>query len=191
MTPPEKRWTATYRRLEKAREGLVLQRERDGDRDRQLLEERAHALARPLDPPNADRTVELVTFQLGGESYAIEARYLQAVFRLSEFLPIPGARPPIFGVTPWRGQLLTILDLREILGLSTTGLDNMSRVLVLGESTTTFGILTDSVDDIRSISVSTIRPPAEGVAVVRDFLRGITGDAWIVLDAARLLRLHR
>jgi purine-binding chemotaxis protein CheW len=190
MTPPEKDWAEAYRRLERAREGLARQRGRDAARDRLTLEERARVLARPLDPPVTGEQVQLITFRLGAETYGIEARFLQAVFRLREFSPIPGARPPISGVTPWRGELLTILDLRGILGVSAEGLSDLSRVLVLGQTTAAFGVLADAVDDVRSISTAAIQPPAEGVAIVRDYLRGITGDALLVLDAAELLRLH-
>lgn len=191
MSAGQRDWAEVYRRLERMREGLVHQRERDAERDRRTLEERARELAQPLEPPTTGPVLDVITFRLGSEAYGLELGFLQSVFRLAEFSPIPGARAPIFGVTPWRGELLTVMDLRELLGLRSGGLSDLSRVLVLGESSAVFGILADAVDEIRSIPLSTIRSPAEGVAAERHYLRGITGEALLVLDAAELLRLHR
>lgn len=184
-------WAEAYRRPERARAGLRGQRERDTEHDQRVLEERARALARPLEPPRTEPTIEMITFRLGKGEYGLELSELQAVFRLREFTPVPGARAPIFGIAPWRGELLTILDLRALLGLVTDEVNEPSRVLVLGRTTAVFGILADHVGEIRAIPRSKIRTPAEGVTVERDFLRGITGEGLLVLDAAELQRQHR
>lgn len=158
--------------------------------ERAILEERARALARSEAPPAWGAAIEVVTFTLGAERYALETRYLQAVARLQALTPIPGATPPIFGVTAWRGELLTIMDLRQLLGIRDGGLNDLSRLLVLGEARAAFGLLADTVADLVTLSVSAIRPPPEGVAIRREYLRGITGEALLVLDAVELLQLH-
>lgn len=161
-----------------------------GDRNARILEERARALARPLAHPAWGTAIEAITFALGRERYALESRYLQAVFRLQRFAQLPGAAPPIAGVTAWRGDLLTILDLRHLLGVPASGVSDQSLVLVLGETRAAFGVLADTVAELVTLPLSAIRPPAEGVAMRREFLRGITGEALLVLDAAQLLQLH-
>lgn len=162
----------------------------DEESAHRILEERARALARSETPPAWGATIEVVTFALDRERYALEMRYLQAVARLQALSPIPGAAEPIFGVSSWRGELLTIMDLRQLLGVPGAGLNDMSRVLVLGEGRAAFGLLADAVDELRTLPLSAIRHPPEGVAVRREYLRGITGDALLVLDAVELLKLH-
>jgi chemotaxis signal transduction protein len=44
--------------------------------------------------------------------------------------------------------------------------------------------------EIVSLRESEVREPPDGVAVRRDYLRGITGEALLILDAEKLLRLH-
>jgi purine-binding chemotaxis protein CheW len=156
---------------------------------RQTLEERARALARRVAQPPAGDILELITFSLGNEVYAIESRYVMAVFRLAELAPLPGAEPPVCGLTAWRGDLLTILDLRGVLGLSVTALDDLSRVIVLGESRAAFGILADGIQDLITLPISEVQSPTAGVAALRTYLRGITGEAVLVLEARELLRL--
>jgi purine-binding chemotaxis protein CheW len=157
---------------------------------RAVLEERARLLARPAAPPLAGDTLEVVTFALANETYAVESRYVLAVFRLTDLSPLPGAEPPVFGVTVWRGELLTILDLRAALGLSVTALNDLSRVIVLGEERPAFGILADAARELVTLPASDVREPPEGVAAKREYLRGVTPDAMLVLEATKLLQLH-
>jgi purine-binding chemotaxis protein CheW len=135
--------------------------------------------------------MEVITFTLGGEQYAIESRFALEVFRLSEFARLPGADGMIFGVTVWRGDLLTILDIRHALGLRTTALHDLTRVIVLGELRADFGVLADRVHEMRTIEHDDIESLPEGAGTgSRAYARGITNDAIIVLDAERLLTLH-
>jgi len=157
--------------------------------DREVLEERARVLARPATTPAGD-TMEVVTFGLAAETYAVESRYVLEVFRLKELARLPGAEPPVFGITVWRGELLTILDLRPVLGLSAAALSDMGRVIVLGRDGPAFGVLADQVHELFELPRLTVREPPHGVALRRDYLRGVTGEAVIVLAAEKLLALH-
>lgn len=161
----------------------------DPERARQLLEERARALARPVVRPAAGELLELVTFALADEIYALESRHVLAVFRLADLSPLPGAEPPVAGVTVWRGDLLTILDLRRVLGLSVAALDDLTRVIVLGGERPAFGILADTVRELVVLPSAAVLEPATGAAAP-EYLRGITSDGVLVLDASKLLHLH-
>ena len=83
--------------------------------------------------------MEAVTFTLAGETYALESCYAYEVFRLSTFARLPSKTPLAFGVTVWRGHLLTILDIRSVLGLSVTALSDLARVIVVGQNRPEFG----------------------------------------------------
>jgi purine-binding chemotaxis protein CheW len=96
----------------------------------------------------------------------------------------------VFGVTAWRGELLTILDLRAALGLSITALNDLSWVIVLGEDRPAFGILADAVRELVNLPAFAVREPPEGIAAQREYLRGVTPDAVLVLEATKLLQLH-
>jgi purine-binding chemotaxis protein CheW len=155
-----------------------------------VLEERARRLARPPAPPPAGEMLDVMTFALANETYAVESRYVHEVFRLVDLSPLPGAEPPVFGVAAWRGELLTILDLRAALGLSVAALNDLSRVIVIGESRPVFGILADAVRELIRLPAAEVRQPPEGAAAPREYLRGVTADAVLLLDAKQLLRLR-
>lgn len=179
-------WADLHRRMEAAQAGHV-----EAD-PRALLESRARALAQaPADQEAAAaEQLRLLTFSLGGERYAVELRYVVEVFRLPMLSPLPGAPAPVFGLTAWRGELLTLLDLRRILGLPSERLDDLRIALVLGERAAPFGVLADVVDEVLVLDPRTVRPVPEGAATQREYIRGVTADAVLVLDAARLLERH-
>lgn len=156
---------------------------------RAVLEERARALARPPDGGVAGERLEVVRFVLANERYAMPSRYVFEVFRLRELVPLPGARAPTYGLTAWRGDLLTIVDLRPVLGLPVGALNDLSRVIVVGADHPAFGILADAVLDLVSIDAADVREPTDGAAAERDYVRGMTSEAVLVLDGERILRL--
>jgi purine-binding chemotaxis protein CheW len=183
-------WDAIRQRLDAIGQAIAGTEQAAPERVRQVLEERARALARPGHAEPPDDTFEVVLFDLEGETYALEANAVWEVFRLEALSPLPGARPPVFGVTSWRGAVLTILDLRQVLGLTAGGVTDLSRVILLGTVRPAFGILADAVRELVVLRRHEVREPPQGVALKREYLAGITGDAVPVLAAHELLRQH-
>lgn len=157
-----------------------------GDVD--VLRRRAAALARV---PKTKRTKEAkhaVVFRLAEESYAIDARIVLQVHVLRELTPLAGARAPLFGITHWRGDVLTILDLRDQLGVRARGVTDLSRVIVIDGGRQSFGILADAARDFIDLEETVIRPLSAEEAAARPLLRGITDDAVLVMDTEAVLK---
>ena len=157
-----------------------------GDVDR--LRRRALALARVPRRPGLTGTRPAVVFVLADELYAIDARIVLEVHVLRDLTPLAGARPPLFGITYWRGTVLTILDLRERLGVRSRGVTDLSRVVVIDGGRYPFGILADAARDVIDLELAMIRPLPEDEAGARDLVLGITGNAELVLDTDAVLK---
>ncbi|MEA3246733.1 MAG: chemotaxis protein CheW, partial [Gemmatimonadota bacterium] len=91
------------------------------------------------------------------------------------------------GLTVWRGALLPVIDLRLALGLAADGLDDRAWIVVLDDGRRLRGLLAGALRDTREIRAATLAPPRDDLAANRRFVRGITTDAVVVLDAAALL----
>lgn len=129
----------------------------------------------------------MLTFSLGREQFAIASRYVFAVFPLTDLVPLPGASVPVVGLTRWRGDVLTILDVRRLVGRSSRALDDLGRVIVVGDSAPEFGVLADIVTDIVRIDQAALHPIAEEQRGDINILRGVTRDAMHVIDAETLM----
>lgn len=155
---------------------------------RAVLDARARALARPVATTPTGQ-LDVLTFELARERYGIESRFVQAIFPLRQIAPLPGASAPIHGVTGWRGKLLTVLELRAMLGLSLDSLNDLARVIVLGHPHPVFGILADAVHTIVPVALAGLHPLPVTAGSHRKYLRGITADALQILDVTELLHL--
>lgn len=162
------------------------------ERERALLEMRAAHLARRQQQEDPGETIEVAVFRFGRERYAIELACLLQIFALRDLALLPGARPPVIGLAPWRGDLLRVLDLGSALGRPHEGIADRKRVLALasGEQAA-FGILIDAIDDVRELPVAEIRPLPGRDQDAAALLRGVTSDAVLVLDAQALIDAYR
>jgi purine-binding chemotaxis protein CheW len=154
-----------------------------------ILEARARRLAQPLARGvSATFGVEMLGFTVGRERFALESRFVFAVIQLADLVPLPGATVPVIGLTRWRGDVLTVLDLRRVLGGTPRALDDLGRVIVMGNKTPEFGVLADIIDGLMSIDPAALHPlPANRQIEIPGLLTGVTSDAVHVLDAALLV----
>lgn len=155
-------------------------------RARELLEARARVLARPLAPDHPGATLSLVTFGLVEETYGIEARHVCGVFRLTDLAPLPGADAAVAGLTGWRGELLTVLDLRVLLGLPGAGLDDRVWVVAVGRERPVFGLLARAVRDLVTVRGDQMSPPRDP-GDARRLVRGVTRDAVQVVEIESIM----
>jgi purine-binding chemotaxis protein CheW len=152
---------------------------------RAVLEARARELARPPHAPRAE-TAEAVTFAVAGEWYAADARCVVEVFRPGRIARVPGAEPAVAGVTGWRGELLTVLDLAVLLGLPPLAPAAPRMVVVLDAGGPPCGVVVDAVGELARIDPGELRALPETARRTAHLL-GITRDAVLVLDAAGLI----
>lgn len=179
-------WTEVRRRLEAA--VRAAESGATDEASRSMLAERARLLARPPSEPARGGQRSLVTFRLGGETWGIEAQHTWEVFKVTELARLPGADVPVAGITPWRGLILTALDLRSVLGIPTSSLDDLRFAMAVGVDRPSLAILADAVDEIRSVGEDGIGEPPEGVALRREYLLGVTGTSLPVLDTRELVQ---
>ena len=154
-----------------------------------ILDERARRLAAAI----ADVTfatgaevLEVATFTLSGERYAIETRYIREIVPLADFTPVPRSPSFLFGVVNLRGDVLAVFDLRPLLGLGQGSISDLFRVIVLGRERAEFGVLADAVHEVTTLPAAALfdLPGTDGH---HRFVRGVTTEALAVLDGQLVL----
>ncbi len=159
------------------------------ERKTRILRERGKVLARReshQDPRGG--VLEVVSFRLGDEVYAVEAHHVGEVFPLKHRTPLPGTPPFILGIVNLRGQILSLVDLKALLQLPrSAGAEGM--VLVLRSDDMEMGIVADAFEGVRMLPREEISPP---LASLSGFgaasLLGIWRGEILVLDAGRILK---
>jgi purine-binding chemotaxis protein CheW len=160
---------------------------------RTVLEDRARALAQvPAGPPAPSEALEVVTFSLASQDYAIELGSVRKIVPLGELTPVPGAPAAFAGVINVRGELLAVVDLCRLLNMAGSSRTDHAWVIVLGGERNEFGLLADAVGEVRTLpTTEVLAVQAAATGPGQQSLRGVTEDGLIVLDGAVLLKDDR
>ncbi|HWB58754.1 MAG TPA: chemotaxis protein CheW, partial [Chthoniobacteraceae bacterium] len=96
--------------------------------------------------------------------------------------------PFIAGIINVRGQIVSVVDLKKFFDLPDKGLTDLNKVIILHDGRTEFGVLADSLHAVRHMPASALQPSLPTLTGVRTrYLKGITSERLVVLDAAKLL----
>ncbi len=134
--------------------------------------------------------IELLSFRLGGEEYAVNVDDVKEVLKNRELTLVPNAPDYILGVTALRGPVLPVIDLCRRLGIPAGVRDEKSRILVVTVHDEEAGIVVDRVTGVVRISPEAVRPIPETIERGAEYLRGIArqGDKlYILLDIEKAL----
>ncbi|MBL1276994.1 MAG: purine-binding chemotaxis protein CheW [Ectothiorhodospiraceae bacterium] len=101
-----------------------------------------------------DPQTQWLTFTLGKETYGIEVLHVQEVFRCPEISPVPGAPATVLGIINLRGEVITVNDIRAMLGLPEVAVTDQTRIVLLEFDGQKLGMLVDSVDEIMTNKTS-------------------------------------
>jgi len=153
-----------------------------------ILQSRARAMAQLPARKNMEATVELLMFRLAYETYGIETASIREVYPLKELTPLPCVPPFVAGIVNVRGQVLAVIDLKFFFQLPGQGLSDLNKVVILSNDDMEFGVLADAILGVVDIPRSKLEPgPITATGVREHYLKGITQDGMIVLDATKLL----
>lgn len=143
------------------------------------------------------QTIQLVSFVCGEVLAGLDLADVQEINRIDNIAVVPESPGHISGVINLRGEVITMIDLNELLdprsGDDPFFVERPSRHNVFvrhqGE---VIGLVTDGVSDIVQIETSSIEPPP---ANIRDsqsgFFRGVyptvNDDLMMILDLSEIL----
>jgi len=113
---------------------------------------------------------------------------VREVYPLKDLTPLPGSPPFIPGIINVRGQIVSVVDLKKFFDLPSKGLANLDKVVIVTDGRMEFGLLADAVAGVREIPLGGIQQALPTLTGVRaEYLKGVTADRLVVLDAGKLL----
>jgi len=182
-------WAGVHGRLEAVGERLSSGWNPPPEKTAEILHTRARELAQEptMEEPETG-SLEIVEFLLAYERYGMETAFVREVYPLRELAPLPGTPAFVLGIINVRGRMLSVLDLKKFFGLPEKGLTDLNKVIVARSPAMEIGILADTILGVKKIQRKSIQPPLPTLVGIREqYLRGITGDHGIILDAGKLL----
>lgn len=154
-----------------------------------ILKSRAQILAvEKNDAAEQKEFIEIIEFSLAYEKYGIETAFCREVYPLKDFTILPGVPSYVLGIINLRGQIISVIDLKKFFNLPEKGLGELNKVIVLRNEQMEFGILADVILGTRSVSIDELQSsPISTTGIGSEYLKGITNDHTIILEAAKIL----
>lgn len=130
-------------------------------------------------------------FSLGEEDYAIPLLMVKEVISIPETTPIPKAPKHFIGLMNLRGQVISIVDLRNKLTIKPKENTSDSAVIIVDFQGINIGVIVDSINKVLAFSVHEIQEMPELNSQVRsDYIRGVykkEDGLTVMLDLAKCL----
>lgn len=123
----------------------------------------------------AEEELSVLTFNLNGETFAIEAIVVQEILDLLPETHVPGSKPFVSSVINFRGKVIPLADIRLAFGMEVSEATIDSRIIVIeleldGEPTL-IGIRTDRVYEVTTLTrMASEPPPSVGMRWRADYI---------------------
>ncbi len=172
-----------------APEGCALVEDAATDEDAALFLARARELAKlPLSESEAEQ-FSYAVLRLGGELYALDTGAVREFVPLRGLTPVPAAPRFVAGNMNVRGDILTVVDIRHVINISSAA--PAGHVVVLARDNLWLGILAESIEDIYNLPAAAIAlyPAASSPTTAEICIGTVTAGECIasLIDIERLL----
>lgn len=118
--------------------------------------------------------LQLVTFTLGEEEFAVDILKVQEINRMKEITRIPNAPDFVEGVINLRGKVIPVIDLRKRFNMPEKAHSDQSRIMIMEVCSIIMGLIVDAVSEVLRIPSELVKsPPPMATTVSSEFIKGI------------------
>lgn len=134
-----------------------------------------------------------LSFAVGTEEYAIPLLSVKEVIAVPEITPVPYTPPYFLGIMNLRGQVISVIDFRQKLGVKSKTTQETA-VIICDLNPSSLGVVVDSVNSVLSPSASEVSPkPAIQSSKATDFITSVyrkDKQLVLLLDIAKALNVE-
>lgn len=102
--------------------------------------------------------IELATFYVGQALCGLDIHSIQEVNKVTDVTRVPQAPEYVKGILNLRGQIITVLDIAEKLGLGNTEEDRHNRIVIVHDKGEAVGLLVSRMGDVMTTDRTRIEP---------------------------------
>jgi len=112
---------------------------------------------------------ELTIFQVADISCGLDIADVQEINKHIDITKAYGAPDYVRGIINLRGEIVTVIDLRQKFGIEMEEINENMRIVIVESQGENIGLLVDRIDDIVIADPNLIEPPPSNVS-------GVTGE---------------
>jgi purine-binding chemotaxis protein CheW len=159
--------------------------------EREILLERARNLTGSLEEQSAVDQTPLAIVGLSGEYFGVELQTVREFTELQRITPVPCSPDYIVGDMNLRGDVLTVVDIRQALQMPVVDATPTGKVIVVPLGDALVGVLVDQVLDVFDLDPLALTAVPSAIKSINDtYLKGTTpcyGRMLAILDLQKIL----
>ncbi len=124
------------------------------------------AVATEAAAPSVVSVNKIVSFHLGGQTYALPIDRVQEIQQIVEFAEVPDVSPAILGMVNLRGRIIPAVELRTIVGLPVIEHTIDTPMVICLTDDGPVAVVVDGVDDVVDLPAGCLQtaPPMHSLA---------------------------
>jgi purine-binding chemotaxis protein CheW len=137
-----------------------------------------------------DAWLQLVSFHVGGEEFALDILRVQEIIRLMPLTRVPDSLDVLEGVMNLRGKIIPVIGLRRLLGMEFVPPGPQTRIVVVKTQKEVLGVIVDAVLEVLRLPAGSIEPPPRLGKVDPEYVSGVgklQDRLIILLDADKVM----
>ena len=144
-----------------------------------------------IDEEKGLENIQLVSFRLGEELYAIDVLKIEEIIRFADITAVPRRENFVLGVMNLRGKIIPVVDLRIRFNLDKFDFDKDTCIVVVNFDGEYIGFVVDSVVEVMRVNKKMINPNPPLVGTIgQEYILGICrykDDLVFILDIDRVV----
>ncbi|KOR34196.1 MULTISPECIES: chemotaxis protein CheW [Planktothricoides] len=141
--------------------------------ERAIFRERAANLILASDRQDIAGLMSLAVVMLNGEYFGLDLNLVREFTEIRQITPVPCCADFILGNMNLRGEIVTLVDIRQFLNLSGDGVNDVAKAMVVHLKDIVAGITIDEVCDVIYLQPYEIKAaPTSGHSGNNEYLRG-------------------
>ena len=108
-----------------------------------------------IEDKNSESTtsVQYIVVEIGNEQYGIDISYIDNIVRMQKITRVPKIQSYFKGVINLRGEIVSVMSIRNKMGLEDDVFTNASRIIILKlEEKGAIGVIVDEVKEVVNLS---------------------------------------
>ena len=118
--------------------------------------------------------LQVVTFEVNGEEFAVDILAVHEINRMMELTRVPQSPPEVVGVINLRGKIIPVVDLRSRFMMPPGEQTDHNRIIVVEIRNRVIGFVVDRVHEVLRVPGSIVdTAPQMVTSIDTDFIRGV------------------
>lgn len=143
-------------------------------------------------------SLQLVTFELGGETYGVDIMQVEGIVQVQQVRPIPYAPDYVEGIFNLRGEIIPVINLHRRFRLRQVELSEedklLSGMVIMSIDQMHLAVMIDRVSRVVRVNEDDVQPPPQMISGIgAEYIQGVVNndDGYlIILDARRLFNVR-